>query len=162
MKAGITGRVLKRVEGIITGTMGGTEPNNPKSNEMQRSINQIRAAAAATLIAGGLTIVYAFGTILMARDDLDRIAASLDLFVGLVICALGLLSLRIHRWSPWATTCVMAAFLAGQLYEAYSNELTVGPQLSVFMLVVPLIVLVFNTLAIGAVRSLPPEPQAKA
>ncbi len=130
------------------------EPDKPADPTTASAINMIRAAGAATIVAGVLLIVFAVLTVTLGGPNADRMGAFLDFVVGLALCGLGAISFRVHPWAPWVTLLIMFLFLAGQLWMAYGGDELSGERISVFMLVVPLIVLIFNTLSIGAARTL--------
>lgn len=125
-----------------------------------RAENLVRAAGVASIIGGAL---FAAMALTFARAGASELDLGTYTIAGIAVSVLGVLTLRLETWSMWATIGIAAAFLGGELWLAYGSGRTPGGKtLSLFLLVVPLILLVFNTLAVGAARGLtakcsPPE-----
>lgn len=130
------------------------DSNKPVDATTTNAVNMIRAAGSATIVAGVLLVLFAILSTVYSGQSADKLKAFLDFVVGLALCGLGVMSLRVHPWASWVTLLLMFLFLAGQLWTAYGTGEDSTRRISVFMLVVPLIVLIFNTLSIGAARSL--------
>jgi len=139
-----------------------SDKDSPRSAPHQaadrRNINRVRAAGAATIASGGLTIIAVVLGITLLGTPMNDVTIWVALAIGVLLCGLGLTTLRIRTWSLWATAAVMAILLGGQLWVAHVGGESQSATLSVFSLIVPLIVLVINVLAVGAIRRLRPRP----
>ncbi len=136
--------------------------DSPRSGPHQaadrRNINRVRAAGAATIASGGLAILGVVLAVTVAGAPMNDLTIWVALAIGVLLCGLGLTTLRIRAWSLWATAAVMAVWLGGQLWVAQVGDDPQGATVSVFSLIVPLVVLVINVLAIGAIRRLRIRP----
>jgi len=122
----------------------------------RRAVNTIRAAGAATIVGGLLTVAYVVLFALLAPIRSDRLEFGIALTVGIALVVSGVGTLRRSNRSLWATVLITATVLAVQLWTAYgggSRARNAG--LSVYLLTVPMVVLLINTFAVGAARSLP-------
>jgi hypothetical protein len=127
---------------------------DPEGRTARSTMAMPRAAGSATVIAGGLTLLYGVIAEGVLRIPVSGGRTGLVFALGLLLCVLGAMTMRSLLWSCWATMIVAAMMLASELWTAYAHGRPDGTVLSVFSLVVPLIVLVLNTLTVGSLRDL--------
>lgn len=136
-------------------TMSDTTSPQAEDAARLRAENFVRAAGVASIIAGVLFAAMAMTFTRVGAVELDLGTYTI---AEIAVAVLGVLTLRSQTWSMWATIAIATAFLGGELWLAYGFGRTPqGRTLSVFLLVVPLILLVFNALAVGAARGLMPK-----
>ncbi len=138
--------------------MPACSPSSDVKRSLPPALNTVRAAGSATVMAGVLTLCYAVAFAALTPMPLNVLEFALSLIVGLGLIATGVGTLRIHHRSLWVTLVLTAVVLAIQLWAAYGGGRSPSQaSLSVYLLTVPLVVLITNTLAIGAVRTLKPK-----
>ncbi|MBN1343370.1 MAG: hypothetical protein JXQ73_11855 [Phycisphaerae bacterium] len=136
--------------------MGKASSSGPLEPAARRAVNLLRAAGSTTVIAGVLIVLYYVLALALTPGQQSDLAVAAGLILGVVLCGLGVMTLLLRTGGLWPTMIIAGILLAMQLLNAFMSASGQGQEtLSVFALVVPLIVLVFNTLAVGAARTLP-------
>ncbi len=130
------------------------QPSRTEHVSRRRAEEWVRAAGAVT-IAAGLMVLFIALVVTLTQAQAESLPVFISMVLGVLISLLGVMTLRRRAWGPWATMVIMGLFLAEQFWAAYGGgRKPEGATLSVFLLVVPLIVLIVNTRAIGAIRDL--------
>jgi hypothetical protein len=138
--------------------MSETTLANMDDTARTRAENWVRAAGVATIVSGVLFSVMAF---LLAQAVPATMAVAVSSSLGIVLAVLGVLTLRLQTWSLWAAIFIATFLLGCELWVAYGGgRKPAGETLSIFLLVIPLLVLVINVLAVGAARALLGRPSA--
>ncbi len=128
---------------------GSGSAGNPRTDDT------VRAAGAATVMAGLMTMVYVVLFVVLAPRQADKVEFYGALVVGIALVVAGLGTLRSHSKALWVTVVTMAVILGIQLWVAYGTaRKSPGAGLSIYLLTVPLVVLLVNTAAIGSVRAM--------
>jgi hypothetical protein len=131
---------------------GGYAVDEGKSPE-RRAREMARAAGWATIVAGLLTAVYAVLFNLLVCSEPARLDAAVALMMGAALILSGIGVLRRSGAALWITIIMVAGVLGLQLWTAYSGYMG-SEGVSIYLLTVPLVILIVNTLAVGTVRRL--------